>query len=366
VLEQPRGPGSYRVLVVDDETGNARGLATFLAGKGCEVEIAATAADGILALSRGPVAVALVELALPDSSGLKLLSQIKERSEDTEVLLMAQCTSVDAVIQALRNGAYDYLAKPLQDLEAVWRRVEQAIEKHLLIAQNRSLMRTQEIRREELAEAVHRLSCLIEVGRRMNEFQSLSELLDFVIATAVEELDVARASIMLLDEKGRELGVVASRGILEIDPGTIRVPIGTGIAGQVAESGRPVLVNDADTDPRLGERRYLHLSGSFLSVPLVLGARSSPQQRILGVINVTNRRSGRALGEADLEFVTALAGKLSLALERTRHIEELRHTLRAMQGAAPGEAGPPPATGRPGKAGKQDPGGPGGKQRKAA
>ena len=113
------------------------------------------------------------------------------------------------------------------------------------------------------------------------------------------ELDVERASLMLI-EQDTELRIAASRGITTVEADTVRVPLGEGVAGSVALSGKPFLVTDASTDDRVDKVLNPSLSGSFISAPIVLSIPIKSQEKVLGVINVTNRRSGRHFNEKDL------------------------------------------------------------------
>jgi diguanylate cyclase (GGDEF)-like protein len=103
------------------------------------------------ALESREFALALLDLVLPDLSGLDLLSQIKTRTPDTEVILFTGHAGLESAIQALRLGAYDYLKKAdlrLADIQAV---VARALERRRLARENRELLERIASAREELA-----------------------------------------------------------------------------------------------------------------------------------------------------------------------------------------------------------------------
>ncbi|MBX3471106.1 MAG: sigma-54-dependent Fis family transcriptional regulator [Planctomycetes bacterium] len=110
-----------RVLVVDDEEDLRANLARFLALRGFEVEQAAGARAAIARLADADapaIDLALVDLRLPDGSGLDVLDHVTAGAHPVQVVLMTAYASVDTAVAALRRGARDYLLKPF-DLAAV-------------------------------------------------------------------------------------------------------------------------------------------------------------------------------------------------------------------------------------------------------
>jgi DNA-binding NtrC family response regulator len=129
-----------RILVVDDEESIRHVLKTFLDQNGCEVTAAASAEEALDVLPDARPDVALVDVVLPGKSGIELLSEIKRRSPDTEVVLMTGHGSAATAVKAIRLGAYDYLEKPLSPLAAVRLIVWRALEKRSLSMQVRQLV----------------------------------------------------------------------------------------------------------------------------------------------------------------------------------------------------------------------------------
>ncbi len=313
------------ILILDDEQSVRDILATFLADFGCRT-IGAETAEKALSLVNGEdsISVALVDIKLPGMTGLEFLDEVKKRSPDTEAIVMTSYASLDTAIAAIRKGAYDYLQKPFDDLDDVWETVKRALEKRDLLLRNRALLRDLADRNEALSAAVKRQNSLIDAGRAMSGIVGLSELLDFFIGLVAEELSADRASLMLLDEQKNELRIAASRGLRDEVVREIRVQVGEGIAGWVAKEGKPILVKDVNTDPRVNKAISSFLSASYISSPIVLSIPILLQEKVMGVINVTNRRSGGSFDEEDMAFLYGLAGQAAIAIERSSHTEELQ------------------------------------------
>jgi signal transduction histidine kinase/DNA-binding response OmpR family regulator len=333
VSNPPHGPRegpAGRILVVEDEDTLRVVIQEVLEEHGCDVLAAASAEDGLALLEKDRgVSVALLDLVLPGMNGLEMLGEIKKASPGTEVMMMTSHSSVDTVIEAIRQGAYDYLEKPFDDVEEIWLAVRRVLEKTELARRNEELVAEQTRRNEELSATVDRLSSLNEASRAMNECGTLDELLDFFAGAVARQLGVDRVSLMLVTEDGEELEVAAHRGVDYGSIADVRMPLGSGIAGRVAATGRHILVTDVASDPRV-ESNHESLSNSFISAPIVLSVPIKSISRVLGVINVTNRRSGRPFDEGDVEHVRAVASQLAVAIERARHLESLQHAYESL------------------------------------
>ncbi|MGQ9588845.1 MAG: sigma-54-dependent transcriptional regulator [Planctomycetota bacterium] len=116
-----------KILIVDDDRAILRTLALHLEGKH-EARTALTLAEGRAALREGPNDLILLDLKLPDGTGLDLLRELREAGDLTPVLLITGCGELEAAIDAMKEGAADYIRKPidLDALEAAIARIEQA------------------------------------------------------------------------------------------------------------------------------------------------------------------------------------------------------------------------------------------------
>jgi two-component system response regulator AtoC len=127
-----------RVLVVDDD-GLLRKLVTEqLARSDFDAEPAASAKDALARLHDADYDVVLLDIMMPDMSGLETLREIRKLEDPPEVVMLTADTSLATGIEAMRQGAYDYLTKPatLDEMEAVLRKAD---EKRRLVKQNASL-----------------------------------------------------------------------------------------------------------------------------------------------------------------------------------------------------------------------------------
>src|SRR5580698_5507002 len=134
------GSAKMRILVVDDEPGLRDMLGILFRREGLEVTLAAGFARGVECVRNAPepYGVVLTDLVMPDGSGLDVLSRAKERSPQTEVIIMTAHSTLETAVEAMRRGAYDFITKPFATSE-LRELVQKALEKRAIIAENRML-----------------------------------------------------------------------------------------------------------------------------------------------------------------------------------------------------------------------------------
>ena len=316
-----------RILVVDDEETLRYIMQALLEEKGCEVRVAESAEKGLAMLWNFNPAVAILDIVLPGMDGLQLLTEVKRISPDTEVVVITSQSTSARARQAIKSGAFDYMEKPFADLESVWTTVHRALEKTSLAVRNREVLDQQEKRARELSSA------MAMGAERADEGLSrpFGELLDFFVGQLSEELDAECISVMLVDESARELRLVASCGATDADARKLRVRLGEGIVGIVAESGDPFVARDSDINPAPPVRPSAGPSRSFGAATIALSLAIKSRGKVLGVINVSPRRSRRPFGEEDVAHLSNLAAQLAGTIEGARATERLQKAYDSLK-----------------------------------
>jgi len=134
----PQGGQGVTVLVVDDERSNCESLEKILSREGMRVLVAHDAKHALETVRHHRVHVVLTDLMMPGTTGLELLRAVKQVSPEVEVVLMTAYGSVEAAVSAMKDGAYDFVEKPLKRV-AIVKSVKKAAERGRLVAENRSL-----------------------------------------------------------------------------------------------------------------------------------------------------------------------------------------------------------------------------------
>jgi K+-sensing histidine kinase KdpD len=158
----------------------------------------------------------------------------------------------------------------------------------------------------------------------------LHEMLELIVRMIAEMLSVKVVSLMLLDKTRSELFIKMSYGLDEWIVKNTRVKIGEGIAGKVAETGKPLFIHNIEENEVYScPNNPQYETVSLLSVPLVVN------DVIVGVINVNNKTSGKSFDHDDLSLLSSFGDRISRALERVRIVEDshafLEDTIEAFR-----------------------------------
>ncbi len=297
-----------RVLLVDDDPFFLKLAGDILRDAGFAVETAGNGREAMRLLSSSHCEVVVTDIVMPDLSGLELLRMIKRLEPLKPVICVSSYQSFPNAVEMLRGGAFDFVPKPVEPghlVEAVRAAEEayaQALEKEKLVA------RAQGWARELLT-----LRSLGEVAGQ----DLLKTLFRKTVEAVADTLGVHVVSLMLMGD--RELSIADAKGLPQEVIPKVRVPLGKGISGWVAQHGEPLLINDIATHPVFRPSTFSgqYQNQSALCVPLKRG------ERILGVININNKVDGTAFEQKDLDLLLTVANQVSMAIDNARLFQDL-------------------------------------------
>ena len=133
-------PHKGRILVVDDEAEIRESLETLLSLEGYSVDLAVNGADGLRKAEGGRHDLILLDLMMPDRSGMEVLKEFRERDSETPVFMITAYGSVEVAVDALKRGANDYFSKPW-DNEKLLIEIDRMIASSRLARENIQLKR---------------------------------------------------------------------------------------------------------------------------------------------------------------------------------------------------------------------------------
>ena len=170
------------------------------------------------------------------------------------------------------------------------------------------------------------------IARQIALRPDLQALFDQTVEMVAAAMDAEIVSLMLVDPDRGDLFIAASRGLEGQNLSARRITVRSGVAGSVAAWGKPVLVNNIETDHRFLRLNHpQYRTKSLLSVPLRV------EGEVLGVLNVNNKVSGAAFDDHDLALITALVERIGAAVGRTyafpdsgRAVEEALQAVRSL------------------------------------
>ncbi|PID38537.1 MAG: DNA-binding response regulator [Proteobacteria bacterium] len=126
------------ILLVDDEQANLESLSRIFKREGFAVITASDGKQGLEELRRHPINVLVTDLVMPGMTGVDLLKAARSVAPETEVVLMTAYGTVENAVEAMKQGAYDFVTKPLKRAHIVGV-VRRALEKQSLVVENRAL-----------------------------------------------------------------------------------------------------------------------------------------------------------------------------------------------------------------------------------
>jgi two-component system response regulator HydG len=133
-------PEKIRILVLDDDRPHAEAAAESLERSGYACRVASSGTEGLRALDEESFDVVLTDLVMRDLSGIEIVRRVKARTPETEVIVMTGYPSYETALEAMDEGAYDYLNKPI-DLNILRAKIRKALEKQKLVRSNVELKR---------------------------------------------------------------------------------------------------------------------------------------------------------------------------------------------------------------------------------
>src|ERR671937_474782 len=191
--------------------------------------------------------------------------------------------------------------------------------------QRAAMMSIERDARERAEEAVKKVQGLEAVADAALAHLPFDELLSELLVRVSRVLEVEDAAILLHDEERQCLTVRAARGPGAERARSTRVPMGAGIAGQVATERRPIFVEDSAHEPMPASEVWSDSVRSVLAVPLLVeGARA------IGVLQV-GTREGRSFSDNDTQLLQLAADRLAVAIDRARLNEQAHHIAATLQ-----------------------------------
>jgi DNA-binding NtrC family response regulator len=178
-----------KILIADDERHVADGLQMLLADDGYDVDVAT---DGLVAwemIEKTSYAVVLADLRMPEVDGLELFSRMREKEIPSEMIIITGMGSVETAKEAMRQGAYDYLEKPLK-IDRLKELIPKAVEKFEVKQANRTLQ--------------ERLANLTRFGDLIGQSEEMRQIYSIIEAAAP-----STASMFIIGESGTGKELVA-------------------------------------------------------------------------------------------------------------------------------------------------------------
>ena len=162
-----------RILIVDDEEGLRHSLSINLKKSGYDPTTASGATEALAILADESFDVILCDIRMPEMDGIELMQEMRRREIDSTIIMMSAYGDMDTAIDAMRRGAYDYIAKPFKKDEVILT-IRKAEEREGLRRENRRLQQTveQQYRFENIVSKNKQMLDLFDSIRRITDYKT--------------------------------------------------------------------------------------------------------------------------------------------------------------------------------------------------
>jgi CheY-like chemotaxis protein len=304
-----------KVLVVDANEARRAELVGYLSEVGVETQEATNSEDALAALDVATFALVFAETVLPDKSGYYLLRQIKDRHPEVEVVLLAEVANSYNLLQALRQGAFDFIVRPLDSGEILAPTLERAARHLALSRKNVQLLTELERKSRAMTRGMEMMRALNASLERLTALSDIKELLQGLLDSALTVLGAKCGFIVLIERESGNIGVKIGQGY---PTGTVMRNSGKlppGFITEIVRKGKSLIV--ADTLPpdlaeivNEAEKSRLLLYPGILAVPLML------RECEAGLVVLCGHPEDHPFTVEDLHYLEQLSRHTALVLER--------------------------------------------------
>jgi len=312
------------IMIVDDDEGILNVFATILQREGYKVVTASDGHEAMTKINSERFDLAIVDINVPGPDGIEILKCVKGTNEDIEVIIMSGHASLDTAIESMRQGAYDYIVKPL-DIYTVSDAVKRGLEKQRRAIETKQLL-------AQLEQRAFELSVLYELKDTVGYTLDYREFVEPIMDSLRRIVDHdASAFLFMTGEDWGELTIWTDRGTPVKIVDQIRLELMKAFnsitADSISEDMISVYVSEVDNSSIVDKELSSELR-SFLNVALVI--RDEEEDRLAGMINISSYRD-KAFDLGTSGVFYNIANNMSNALERlTRVLAGERSKLEIM------------------------------------
>lgn len=181
---------NFTILIIDDEKNIREGLSAALELDGYSVKLAANGAEGLALIEKGDIDLVITDLRMPGISGEEVLAKVRGESPGIPVIVLTGHGSIDTAVDAMRNGAYDFLTKPL------------SLDRLSLIVKRALAGRELEIRHSSLQQELDAKTSFESIIGKSTEMQRIFQMVRKAAST--------KAAVLITGESGTGKELIAN------------------------------------------------------------------------------------------------------------------------------------------------------------
>ncbi len=301
-----------KLLVVDDEPQELERISRFLEEHGYDVETAQDGAQALALLREQSFALIISDLRMPGVDGLHILREVKDRYPDARFILVTAFATPDSAISALRQGAYDYLTKPL-DMGHLLATVRRALEHRSLALQNKRLIEflreknlVLEYLHQEEKRKLEQLRQVNAIARCITAILDTEKLVETVVRLVGQAFDFERFWFGLTDPTQDTVLFPGQKLPPALGGGDRLEGLSAGAIWRLTRGGHEPFIRATSAD-----------EGSQAPCDLIFPLRAGSSQVPMGFW-LADWEEGSGFSPGDLPYLESLAAQTVVVLENAR------------------------------------------------
>jgi putative nucleotidyltransferase with HDIG domain len=302
------------ILIVDDDPSITAVIADTVISLGHDCLTAADGSEALDLVRNSNFEIVISDIRLPGLDGLELMEKTRQIKPNISFIITTGYT-VDYQHDAIVGlGANDFIRKPFNGNE-VKRKVNRILRERQLVRENNRLLKKQ-------VALNRKLSAILQVSRNLTAEMNFDDLFKAIILKTTQIMEAERTSLYIIDWESREVWTKFAECVDEI-----RLPMGQGISGHVAENGDTINVEDASSLPYFNsefDSKHNFHTRSVLCMPV-----NNHKKKRIGVLQVLNKKSTGRFDRNDQMLLEAIASQVGIALENSILLDELKFSFES-------------------------------------
>ncbi|MFC1592248.1 HD domain-containing phosphohydrolase, partial [Thermodesulfobacteriota bacterium] len=297
------------ILIVDDDPDVREMFVDMIKPRGYAYQTASNSIEALGLLCDHDFDIIISDIHMPGIDGLRLIHEVHKQVTDIPFIIITGFSEQYSYDKVIGAGANDFIKKPfsLNELET----------KLVRILSERELLRENQNLLERQVTTQTKLTNLLEVALDLTAELDFDRLFKLIISRVTRALGAERTSLYIIDWENKEIWTKVAE---QVDK-QIRLPIGEGISGRVAQTGEMINTDDVtklDFFNPAFDVRHNFQTRSCVCMPIY----NRNGERI-AVIQVMNKAGRGRFGDEDINLLKSLAAQVEIALENSRLMEEL-------------------------------------------
>jgi len=301
------------VLIVDDDVDHLEIICRIFRDCAVETVGARSGAECLEKLAQSSFSAIILDYSMPQMTGLEVLRGIIESGYDVPVVMVTGQGDELIAVEAMKQGAYDYVVKSIDHYHKLPAVVARAIEKHQLQTRLREVERATLQRNRELA-------ALNAISNAISGSLDLDEIANDALGKILEVMELDLGAIYLLDRSVNALVLKSQRGL---EPETREIAervSSTDILNRVFNNGESISIGNVKTEIQIAADDYSPLLENVTSI-LCVPLRSKGNS--LGAICLGSRQQ-RAFSPEEIQLLSSIANQIGVAIENAYLFEQVK------------------------------------------